>query len=56
MGVEIGLIKVPNEILLFVPMLAMGGAENIDFVDKGDMLVHYHILSEMQGHELAAQY
>ena len=46
----------PNEIFFFVPMLAMGGAETIGFIDKGDMFVHYHILSEVQGHEFSAQY
>lgn len=36
-----------NEIFFFVPALAFGGAESVQYVEKGDAVVHQHLLFEM---------
>ncbi|MGT2895520.1 T6SS immunity protein Tdi1 domain-containing protein [Streptococcus entericus] len=34
----------PNECYFFTPALVFGGSEQADYLDKGDLLVHHHIL------------
>ena len=36
-----------NEIFFFVPALSFGGAESIQYVEKGDAIIHQHLLFEM---------
>ena len=36
-----------NEIFFFAPALAFGGAESIQYVEKGNAVVHQHLLFEM---------
>lgn len=36
-----------NEIFFFAPALAFGGDESIQYVEKGDAIVHQHLLFEM---------
>lgn len=36
-----------NEIFFFVPALAYGGSETLKYVQKGDAVVHQHLLFEM---------
>ncbi len=36
-----------NEIFFFAPALTFGGAESIQFVEKGNAVVHQHLLFEM---------
>lgn len=36
-----------NEIFFFAPALAFGGAESIQYVEKGDAIIHHHLLFEM---------
>ncbi len=36
-----------NEIFFFVPALSFGGVESIQYVEKGDAIVHQHLLFEM---------
>ena len=38
-----------NEIFFFAPALAFGGAESIPYIEKGDAVVHQHLLFEMDG-------
>ena len=46
----------PDEIYFFTPALAMGGAEKIDFVEKGKAFVHYDVLAQMLGEDFSAAY
>ncbi|HIZ83316.1 MAG TPA: DUF1851 domain-containing protein [Firmicutes bacterium] len=36
-----------NEIFFFAPALAFGGAESIQYIEKGNAVVHQHLLFEM---------
>lgn len=36
-----------NEIFFFAPALAFGGAESIPYIEKGNAVVHQHLLFEM---------
>ena len=36
-----------NEIFFFAPALAFGGTESIQYVEKGNAVVHQHLLFEM---------
>ena len=38
-----------NEIFFFAPALAFGGAESIPYIEKGNAVVHQHLLFEMGG-------
>ena len=37
-----------NEIFFFAPALAFGGTESIQYIEKGNAVVHQHLLFEMQ--------
>ena len=37
-----------NEIFFFAPALAFGGIESIQYIEKGNAVVHQHLLFEMQ--------
>lgn len=38
-----------NEIFFFAPALAFGGAESIPYIEKGDAVVHQHLLLKWVG-------
>jgi hypothetical protein len=43
-----------DEIFFFAPALALGGSEDIKFVQKGNIFVHYDLLEQLLGEDFTA--